>query len=189
MRKGEYLYPQIRLATVMPVYGRVSKKNKLMPIEKIAYDTGRASVWGDVFSMEVKTTRSGDKNIINYDITDYTGSVTVKVFDSIENCKVLESIKKGSTIIVSGDAEFDKFAGDTVINARSISTVKKVNVVDNAPKKRVELHLHTNMSQMDAVTEASKLVRRAADFGHKAVAITDHGVAQAFPDAMNAAEA
>lgn len=188
VRKGEYLYPQINLSTVKPLYGRVTKKNKLMPIEKIAYDTGRASVWGDVFSMEVKTTRSGDKNIINYDITDYTGSVTVKVFDSIENCKVLESIKKGSTIIVSGDAEFDKFAGDTVINTRSISTVKKVEVVDNAPKKRVELHLHTNMSQMDAVTEAGDLVRRAADFGHPAIAITDHGVAQAFPDAMNAAE-
>lgn len=187
VRKGEYLYPQIIPTTVKPVYGAIVK-NKMMPIEKIAYDTGRATVWGDVFGCEIKTTRSGDKNIINYDITDYTGSVTVKIFDSVQKCKVLEDIKKGSTIIVSGDVEFDKFAGDTVINARSVSTVKKVAVVDNAPKKRVELHLHTNMSQMDAVTEAGKLVKRAADFGHSAIAITDHGVAQAFPDAMNAAE-
>ncbi|MBQ3266155.1 MAG: PolC-type DNA polymerase III [Ruminococcus sp.] len=187
VRKGKFLYPQIIPSSVKPLYGRVTK-GKMIPIEKIAYDTGRATVWGDVFASEVKTTRSGDKNIINYDITDYTGSVTVKVFDSIQNCKVLEGIKKGAAIIVSGDVEFDKFAGDTVINARSISTVKKVAVVDNAPRKRVELHLHTNMSQMDAVTEAGKLVSRAADFGHSAIAITDHGVAQAFPDAMNAAE-
>ena len=189
VRKGDYLYPQIIRNSVKPIYGRVLKNtNKLMPIEKIAYDTGRATVWGDVFACETKTTRSGDKNIINYDITDYTGSITVKVFDSIQNCKVLESIKKGSSIVVSGDVEFDKFAGDTVINARSIATVKKVSVVDNAPKKRVELHMHTNMSQMDAITPAGKLVKRAAEFGHPAVAITDHGVAQAFPDAMNAAE-
>ncbi len=187
VRKGDSLYPRIIPSSVKPLYGRVSK-SKLMPIEKIAYDTGKATVWGDVFACEVKTTRSGDKNIINYDITDYTGSVTVKVFDSIQNCKVLEAVKKGSSIIVSGDVEFDKFAGDTIISARSISTVKKVSVVDNAPKKRVELHMHTNMSQMDAVTEAGKLVSRAADFGHPAVAITDHGVAQAFPEAMNAAE-
>ena len=187
IRKDRYLYPQILPESVKPLYGRITK-GKMIPIEKIAYDTGRATVWGDVFAVETKVTRSGDKNIINIDITDYTGSVTVKVFDSIQNCSVLEGIRKGSTIIVSGDVEFDKFAGDTIISAKSISTVRKVEVVDNAPKKRVELHLHTNMSQMDAVTEAGKLVKRAADFGHKAIAITDHGVAQAFPDAMNAAE-
>ncbi len=187
VRKGEYLYPQIIPSTVKPLWGKVTK-GKLMPIEKIAYDTGRATVWGDVFSIDTKTTRSGDKNIINIDITDYTGSVTVKVFDSIQSCAVLEELKKGSAIIVTGDVEFDKFVGDTVINARSISIVKKVQVVDKAEKKRVELHLHTNMSQMDAVTPAGSLVRRAAQFGHSAIAITDHGVAQAFPDAMNAAE-
>ncbi len=187
IRKGEFLYPRIIPSTVKPLYGRVTK-GKMMPIEKIEYDTGKTTVWGDVFASETKTTRSGDKNIINFDITDYTGSITVKVFDTIQNCAVLDGIKKGSTIIVTGDAEFDKFAGDTVINARSISTVKKVEVADNAEKKRVELHLHTNMSQMDAITDAGALVKRAAQFGHKAVAITDHGVAQAFPDAMNAAE-
>ena len=187
VRKGKYLYPQIIPSTVTPLYGRVTK-GKLIPIETIAYDTGRATVWGDVFATETKLTRSGDKNIITLDITDYTGSITVKVFDSVQNCKVLESIKKGSAVIVSGDVEFDKFAGDTVLNARSVSTVKKVKVVDKAEKKRVELHLHTNMSQMDAVNDAGTLVRRAAEFGHSAVAITDHGVAQAFPDAMNAAE-
>ena len=187
VRKGRFLLPQIIPSSVKPLYGRVTKV-KLIPIETIAYDTGRATVWGDVFSKEVKTTRSGDKYIITMDITDYTGSVTVKIFDSVVSCEPLESIGKGSTVIVSGDVEFDRYAGDNVISARSVSTVQKVKVVDRAPKKRVELHLHTNMSQMDAVNDAGTLVKCAADFGHSAVAITDHGVAQAFPEAMNAAE-
>ncbi len=186
-RVGKYALPQIIPETVRPLYGRVTK-GKIIPIEKITYDIGRATVWGDVFALEWKETRSGDKNIITFDITDYTGSTTVKVFNSKNECKVLENIKKGSTIICSGDVEFDKYAGELVLNARSISTVEKVKIRDNAPKKRVELHLHTNMSQMDAVTDAGTLVKRAAQFGHSAVAITDHGVAQAFPDAMNAAE-
>lgn len=187
-RVGNYALPQIIPETVKPLYGRVTK-GKMIPLEKIAYDTGKAKVWGDVFALEWKETKSGDKNIINFSITDYTGSITVKVFNSINECKVLESIKKGSTIICSGDVEFDKYAGEIVLNARSISTVDKVKVGDKAPKKRVELHLHTNMSQMDGLTDAGTLVKRAAQFGHPAIAITDHGVAQAFPDAMNAAEA
>ena len=187
IRSGKYASPQLIPSSVRPLYGRVTK-GKMTPIRDITYDTGRATVWGDVFAAETKVTKSGDKNIINFDITDYTGSITVKVFNDIKSCAVLSDIKKGSTIVVSGDVEFDRYAGDVVINARSVSTAKKVKTVDNADKKRVELHLHTNMSQMDAVTDAGSLVRRAAEFGHKAIAITDHGVAQAFPDAMNAAE-
>ena len=187
-RTGANIYPQIIPESVRPLYGRVTK-GKIMPIEKIAYDTGRCTVWGDVFALEWKETKSGDKNIITFDITDYTGSVTVKVFNNKNECRVLESIKKGASIVCSGDIEFDKYAGELVLNARSISTVDKVKIADNAPKKRVELHLHSNMSQLDGITPAGELVKRAAAFGHSAVAITDHGVAQAFPDAMNAAEA
>ena len=185
-RKGKYLLPQIIPGTVSPVYGRITK-GKLMPISDIAYDTGKATVWGDVFSKEVKNTRSGDKNIITMDITDYTGSVSIKIFDTVAGCEPLEKINIGSTVIVTGDVEFDRYAGDNIISVRSVSTVKKVKVADKAEKKRVELHLHTNMSQMDAVNDAGTLVKRACEFGHSAVAITDHGVAQAFPDAMNAA--
>ncbi|MCD8026362.1 MAG: PolC-type DNA polymerase III, partial [Clostridiales bacterium] len=122
------------------------------------------------------------------DITDYTGSTTVKVFNSIRDSAVLDSIKKGDSVVVMGDVEYDKYAGELVLNAGAIGTAQKVKVVDKAEKKRVELHLHTNMSQMDAVTSAGDLVKRAYSWGHKAVAITDHGVAQAFPDAMKAAE-
>ena len=187
-RVGANAFPQIIPETVRPLYGRVTK-GKIMPIEKIAYDTGRTTVWGDVFNLEWKETKSGDKNIITFDITDYTGSTTVKVFNNKNECKVLESIKKGSSIVCGGDIEFDKYAGELVLNARSISTVEKVKIADNAPKKRVELHMHSNMSALDGITDAGSLVKRAAQFGHPAVAITDHGVAQAFPEAMNAAEA
>ena len=168
IRSGKYASPQLIPSSVRPLYGRVTK-GKMTPIRDITYDTGRATVWGDVFAAETKVTKSGDKNIINFDITDYTGSITVKVFNDIKSCAVLSDIKKGSTIVVSGDVEFDRYAGDVVINARSVSTAKKVKTVDNADKKRVELHLHTNMSQMDAVTDAGSLVRRAAEFGHKAI--------------------
>lgn len=187
-RVGVNAFPQIIPESIRPLYGRVTK-GKIMPIEKIAYDTGRTTVWGDVFSLEWKETKSGDKNIITFDITDYTGSTTVKVFNNKNECKVLEGIKKGSTIVCGGDIEFDKYAGELVLNARSISTVDKIKVADNAPKKRVELHMHSNMSALDGITDAGSLVKRAAQFGHPAVAITDHGVAQAFPEAMNAAEA
>lgn len=186
-RVGKYEMPEIIPQTIKPLYGRVNK-GKIMPIQDIAYDTGRAAIWGDIFSVENKVTKSGDKNIITFDITDYTGSMTVKVFGPIKECAVLSSLSTKSTIIASGDIEFDRYAGEIVLNARSISTVEKVRVVDDSKKKRVELHLHTNMSQMDALSDAGDLVKRAYEFGHKAIAITDHGVAQAFPNAMNAAE-
>ncbi len=186
IRKGKFLTPQIIPTSVRPLYGRVDR-GKVIPISEVAYDSGKVSVWGDVFAFEKKVTRSGDKNIITIDITDYTGSITVKVFGPINSTAIVEKIKVGDAIVVSGDVEFDKFFGGTVINARSISTAEKVKVVDNAPKKRVELHLHTNMSQMDGMTPASKLIKRAAQWGHPAIAITDHGVAQAFPEAMNTA--
>ena len=186
IRKGKFLTPQIIPESVRPLYGR-SGNGKMIPISHVAYDSGKVTVWGDVFAFEKKVTRSGDKNIITIDITDYTGSITVKVFGPINNTKIVEKIKTGDAIVVSGDVEFDKFAGGIVINARSISTAQKIKVVDNAPKKRVELHLHTNMSQMDGMTPAKKLIQRAASWGHPAIAITDHGVAQAFPEAMNTA--
>lgn len=187
VRKGKFITPQIIPESVRPLYGRAGN-GKIIPVSAVAYDSGKVSVWGDVFAFEKKVTRSGDKNIITIDITDYTGSITVKVFGPIKNTSIVEQVKVGDAIVVSGDVEFDKFAGGIVINARSISTAKKVKVVDNAPKKRVELHLHTNMSQMDGMTPAKDLINRAASWGHPAIAITDHGVAQAFPEAMNTAK-
>lgn len=187
VREGKFATPQIIQSSIRPLYGR-SIRGKMIPISSISGDSGRLVVWGDVFDIEKKVTKSGDKNIFTIDITDYTGSTTAKVFNSIKESAVIDNIKKGDTIVVQGDVEYDKYAGELVVNARSIGTAQKVKVVDNAEKKRVELHMHTNMSQMDAVTSAGDLVNRAYQWGHKAVAITDHGVAQAFPDAMKAAD-
>ena len=187
VREGKFATPQIIQSSIRPLYGR-SIRGKMIPISSISGDSGRIVVCGDVFDIEKKVTKSGDKNIFTIDITDYTGSTTAKVFNSIKESAVIDNIKKGDTIVVQGDVEYDKYAGELVVNARSIGTAQKVKVVDNAEKKRVELHMHTNMSQMDAVTSAGDLVNRAYQWGHKAVAITDHGVAQAFPDAMKAAD-
>lgn len=187
VREGKFATPQIIQSSIRPLYGR-SIRGKMIPISSISGDSGRIVVWGDVFDIEKKVTKSGDKNIFTIDITDYTGSTTAKVFNSIKESAVIDNIKKGDTIVVQGDVEYDKYAGELVVNARSIGTAQKVKVVDNAEKKRVELHMHTNMSQMDAVTSAGDLVNRAYQWGHKAVSITDHGVAQAFPDAMKAAD-
>lgn len=187
VREGKFATPQIIQSSIRPLYGR-SIRGKMIPISSISGDSGRIVVWGDVFDIEKKVTKSGDKNIFTIDITDYTGSTTAKVFNSIKESAVVDNIKKGDTIVVQGDVEYDKYAGELVVNSRSIGTAQKVKVVDNAEKKRVELHMHTNMSQMDAVTSAGDLVNRAYQWGHKAVAITDHGVAQAFPDAMKAAD-
>lgn len=187
VREGKFATPQIIQSSIRPLYGR-SIRGKMIPISSISGDSGRIVVWGDVFDIEKKVTKSGDKNIFTIDITDYTGSTTAKVFNSIKESAVIDNIKKGDTIVVQGDVEYDKYAGELVVNARSIGTAQKAKVVDNAEKKRVELHMHTNMSQMDAVTSAGDLVNRAYQWGHKAVAITDHGVAQAFPDAMKAAD-
>ena len=187
VREGKFLLPQIVESSIKPFYGRTIR-GKIEPISTIVSDTGRIVVWGDIFDIEKKVTKSGDKNIFVIDITDYSGSTSVKVFGTIKDTAILDNLKKGDTIVVQGDVEYDRYAGELMLIARSIGTANKVKVVDKAEEKRVELHLHTNMSQMDAVTSAGDLVKRAADWGHPAVAITDHGVAQAFPDAMKAAD-
>ena len=187
IRKDEFAKPQIIKSSIRPFYGPVIK-GKIEPISSVSLDTGKTVVWGDIFSCEQKVTKRGDKNIFNFDITDYNGSITVKVFGPIKETAILENLKKGSTIVVSGDVEYDRYASEIVLSAKSIGTAEKIKVVDNAPKKRVELHMHTNMSQMDGVSSAKDLILRAAAWGHPAVAITDHGVAQAYPEAMNTAE-
>ena len=187
IREGQFATPQLMESSVRPLYGRTIR-GKRIPIREIAMDSGKVTIWGDVFDLEKRVTKSGDKNIFTIDITDYTGSTTVKVFNTIRESAPFDTIRKGDAIVVMGDVEYDKYMGELVVNARAIGTAQKVKVVDKAEKTRVELHLHTNMSQMDALTPVGELVKRAAAWGHKAIAITDHGVAQAFPDAMNAAE-
>ena len=189
VRQGDSLRPVLAQGSAHPLFGRAITKVETVPISTISVDSGSAMVWGDIFAMDMRTTRDGKKYIISIMITDYTGSITVKIIDTIAACKPLEMLKSGNTIIVKGDVQFDRYDNEVVIMARSISSGDKVRVVDNASVKRVELHLHTNMSDMDGVSPASDLINRAFEWGMPAIAITDHGVAQAFPEAMNAAAA
>ena len=187
IREGKFTTPQIIQSSVRPLYGR-SIRGSIVPIDSIANAAGSVVVWGDVVEVEKRTTKNGKNNIFTIDITDYTGSITVKVFDSINATQPIDGLKAGATVVVMGKVQYDEFIKEVVLSANSIGTAKKIKVVDKAETKRVELHLHTNMSQMDALTPAGELVKRAYNWGHKAVAITDHGVAQAFPDAMHAAD-
>lgn len=186
IREGDSLYPQIIPETVRPLIGNLTKQ-PIVPINTVTPESGKVNIWGDIFSYESKETRDKSKKIYTIQITDYTGSVTLKVIQDANACKELDSLSKGQTIVARGDYSYDKYDRENVMRPYAIGTAQKVKVVDDALEKRVELHMHTNMSSMDALTPAGELVNRAAQWGHKAVAITDHGVAQAFPDAMNAA--
>ena len=140
---------------------------------------------GDVFDLEIKELRN-EKTVATFDVTDYSGSLKVKIFaknDEIEKMGI-SSIKKGMTLLVQGKVDYDSYARDIVIMADSVIKVKRIPKMDNYPEKRVELHCHTNMSAMDAVTDPVTLINRAAAWGHQAMAITDHGAVQAFPDCM-----
>ena len=187
IREGGFETPQILRSSVRPLFGR-SIRGKMEPIKNLSDGKKGAVVWGDVIELEKRITKNNKNAIITIDITDYTGSITAKVFCGVKEAEALDGLKSGKTIVVSGNVEYDEFLKEVVLSAFSIGTAEKLKVVDKAEEKRVELHLHTNMSQMDALTPAGTLVKRAYEWGHKAIAITDHGVAQAFPDAMKAAE-
>lgn len=174
------------LETAKPIFGnRITKTPR--PLKDISVEDGSCVVWGDVFSFDKRETRDGRSYIVTFNITDGTYSYTCKIFDRKENCEsIIEKIKDGVTLLLRGDLTFDKFSGENVISPRAISLVEKIKKQDNAEEKRVELHLHTKMSMMDGMTDAAVLVKRAIEWGHKAIAITDHGVVQAYPEAVSA---
>lgn len=184
IREGAALKPAIIPDTIRPLIGNITKK-EIQPIEGVTLETGSVKIWGDIFSIESKETRDKARKIYSVDITDYTGSMTLKFIEEVAKCKELDSLCVGQTIVVVGELSYDKYDRENVMRPRAVARAEKAKVVDNAPEKRVELHLHTNMSDMDGMAPAGDLIKRAAEWGHKAVAITDHGVAQAFPEAMN----
>jgi len=156
-----------------------------MPLRDIGQEGGNVVVWGDVFAIDTKVSRDGSKKIHSVSFTDGTGSNTLKVFSDTAKPDFMDSLKKGDTLLVRGEASYDKFDREVTIHPLDICRVQRTRRRDEAPEKRVELHLHTNMSALDALAPVEKLIRRAYEFGHRAMAVTDHGVAQAFPDAMN----
>lgn len=143
---------------------------------------------GSIYNIEPREIR-GEKYIVSFDITDLSDSTTVKFFvkKSVFDAELSDKIKKGKYLRVQGEVQFDKYTKEIDIMAKNIMVAAAPPPrMDDAEEKRVELHLHTQMSSMDGVTPVKKYIERAIAWGHKAIAITDHGVVQAFPDAMNA---
>ena len=177
----------ISITNAKPLFG-TPVKGKPKPIKECLPEDGEVVVWGDVFSLETRESKDGRYSIINFNITDYTSSYPVKVFGEKKKCEdLVENLKDGKTVLVRGSINMDTYMHTYLINARAVTEIEKIEKQDNAPEKRVELHLHTNMSAMDGMTSAKELVSRAIAWGHKAIAITDHGVVQAFPEACNTA--
>ncbi len=165
------------------IYGnRVT--GKPTPMSEVVPDGKYYTVWGEVFSVEIVPTKKGDKKRVSFYFTDETSTLSAKMYVENEKIGNLESIKKGTVLIAKGSYKYDDWDKDYVFKPTHISKIKKNKVTDDAENKRVELHAHTSMSQMDAVVPAKRLVRQAFDWGHKAIAITDHGVVQAYPEAL-----
>ncbi len=174
--------------------GPIPSDAKVTEMKNLGQDeSGSVTVWGEIFQVDTKDTKNGGL-IAKIFFTDFTSSFSIKMFGSEKKTKftklgradleaMLSELKKGKTIIVSGVIEEDKFDGTSNINPDSIMLVKREKEKDTCEQKRVELHCHTNMSNMDAITPAAKIIQRAFEWGHKAIAITDHGVVQSFPAA------
>lgn len=174
--------------TIRNIYGKTLRDTPTA-IKDITTEDGYITVWGDVFDSEVRDTKRGTNRIFNFNITDYTSSVTVKMFEDRRVIDpLIEKLNDCKTVVINGAYQFDTFSNQYVLHPFSISSVKKIEKMDNAPEKRIELHLHTSMSEMDAISAPKLLVKRAICWGHKAIAVTDHGVVQALPEAYNAAK-
>ncbi len=172
------------------IKGRIIK-TKPIPLSEISLDSGFVAVWGTVFSIDERETRGGYNHIFSIGITDKTSSILLKSIGKKEdiNYDGLMKISVGDAILVSGEVTFDSFDKDIMMFPRNITKIEIVKRKDTAENKRIELHTHTNMSTMDGICDVKSIINRAVEYGHDAIAITDHGVIQAFPDAMYAASA
>lgn len=157
-------------------------------ISKLNINSGTTGIIGEVFDIETKELRNG-KILLILAVTDYTSSISCKIFlNDTNKDNVLSKIKTGSYLKIKGDIIYDTYQREISMTISGIRKETKIERQDLSENKRVELHAHTQMSSMDAVCNVKKLIERAAKWGHKAIAITDHGIVQAFPDAMNAAK-
>lgn len=171
-----------------------------------------AVVQGKVLNVETKEISGGEARLLTFAVTDYTDTINCKCFlyyrnrnprreetdaDKVPEItpeqrekveKVSSRVKTGMGIVVRGNCQFDNFSHENVIMVRDMSEMKITERMDDEPEKRIELHLHTNFSTMDACASATALINRAKKWGHEAIAITDHGVAQAYPEAFGAAK-
>ncbi len=161
-------------------------------VRDIGETTGLCAVSGgvtDVKSFDIKNESRGKKSIVVFGVTDLTSTVTCKAFVPREGCEEIKRrLSSAPAVRVTGTAGYDAYSREITISVKCIEEAEAVKRRDEAEVKRVELHLHTNMSALDAVADEADVVKRAEEFGHEAVAITDHGVVQAFPRAFDAAK-
>ena len=182
--------------------GRPIRDEEIASIASINENSGRVTVSGRIFDADERaiTTKAGkEMHIVTFDITDTNSAITVKLFvNKGENDEkfnnlfppIKKSLKKGGLyVICRGNVKYDEYAKEAVLFANDVAAIPSPPVrQDNAEVKRVELHMHTQMSQMDAVSSAEDLIDRAVYWGHSAIALTDHGVVQAYPNAMHASD-
>ncbi|MDK8645035.1 PolC-type DNA polymerase III [Staphylococcus condimenti] len=169
--------------------GKPIQVDNVRPIESIIEEEFKVAIEGVIFDMNIKELKSG-RHIVELKVTDYTDSLVLKMFtrknkDDLEHFKALSV---GKWVRAQGRIEEDTFVRDLVMMMSDIEEIKKAPKQDKADDKRVELHLHTAMSQMDGINNIGDYVAQAAKWGHPAIAVTDHNVVQAFPDAFAAAE-
>ena len=191
-----------------PILGRAIP-DKPVEIRTLSSDSGLVTVQGDLFMLETKELKGGELLLVTFAVTDYTSSVLCKCFfryrprfarkaegeqppvSEEEKRAVWEKVdrlREGMNLKVRGECLYDQFAREMSISVRDLVEMEKEERMDLSEEKRVELHLHTNMSTMDALTPVGDLISRAARWGHPAIAVTDHGVLQSFPAAFQAAK-
>ena len=158
----------------------------LVKIQNLGVEDKKVSLEGEVINSEDRELKSG-RVLFSFDLYDGTSTLTCKAFLDKKNAKkVMGRVKSAKAIKIAGTAQMDSFSHELTVMAYTILEIeppKKEERMDNAEVKRVELHLHTKMSQMDGITSATDLIKRAMKWGMKSIAITDHGVVQAFPEA------
>ncbi len=170
------------------IYGKDFEEEEILTIDQLIGEMGEVAIRGKVLAVDKREIRN-EKTIIIFQITDFTDTITVKMFAHNEQVpELLEHIKKGAFFKLKAVAMIDKF--DNELTLGSVQGIKKIpdfttSRSDHSVLKRVELHCHTKMSDMDGVSDAAAIVKRAYKWGHPAIAITDHGVAQAFPEAFH----
>ena len=184
-RKGDFGRSIKRSDNPDVIYGR-DFEDETMKLEELIGEMGEVTIRGKILNVDKREIKN-EKTIIIFDVTDFTDTITVKMFARNDQVKEIEAgVKAGAFVKLKGISMVDKFDHELTIG--SVAGIKKIpdfttGRVDTAPRKRVELHCHTKMSDMDAVSEAKDIVKRAYKWGHKAIAITDHGVVQGFTDA------
>ncbi len=168
------------------LYGRAIKQHPV-PMSTLSLESGRVTVEGDVVAVTSRSLQKRGGAVLCFDITDRTNSVRVTHFFRADDDKsVLNKVAVGDHVAVQGEIIYSKYDDDMVLDPKSIVKGKRFIRPDNAPEKRVELHVHTRFSALDALTDPEAIVKRAAYWGMPAIAVTDHGVAQAFPDMWKA---